>query len=101
MSLCTLCTKTGRTAGQCPLNRRWASAAVLAVSAIMAGCATPMAPPAPPSARLMAPPAPVAEPKSGSDLVVEHLKLRQQYYRETARLRSLQSYVRVVRGEKQ
>lgn len=100
MSLCTLCTRTGHTAGQCPLNRRWiAPLLATGMAVLVTACATPSTPPPSPSARLMAPPAEVAEIKPGDDLVVAHLKLRKQYYREAARLRSLQGYVRVSRGE--
>jgi hypothetical protein len=48
----------------------------------------------------MTPPEPAGQVKRGDDLIVEHLKLRRQYFRETARLRSLQGYVKTVRGEK-
>ena len=77
------------------------SIVLVAMAAAMGGCAKGMAPPSKilgPSPRLMAPPAPTPEIKAGSDLVVEHLKLRQQYNRETSRLRSLQGYVKTVRG---
>lgn len=73
----------------------------IATAATLAGCSQGMAPPSKmlaPSPRLMAPPAPTPEIKAGSDLVVEHLKLRKQYNQETSRLRSLQGYVKTVRG---
>ena len=74
--------------------------AALFVATIMGGCSQTVVPPAritPPSARLMVPPATVEEIKPGSDLVVEHLKLRRQYLKEVARLQSLQGYVRTMR----
>lgn len=75
--------------------------AVAALTAALAGCSQGMAPPSrvlAPSPRLMAPPAPAPEIKVGSDLVIEHLKLRKQYQTETSRLRSLQGYVMTARG---
>ena len=76
---------------------------VIIASVLAAGCSQSVPPPSritPPSARLMEPPAALAEVKPGSDLVVEHLKLRKQYLTETARLKSLQGYVRTTRGAK-
>lgn len=98
--MCTLCGSSRHTAPRCILNRKWMSPPVIAVMALLGGCATPTATVEPPSARLMTPPEPMAEVKPGSDLVVEHLKLRRQYARETSRLRSLQGYVRTARGER-
>lgn len=67
---------------------------------LLAGCASDVASPppskvTPPSARLMADPARLPALKAGDDLVVEDLKLRRQYLKETARLRSLQNYIRI------
>lgn len=69
-------------------------------AAALGGCTQGMAPPSKmlaPSPRLMAPPAAPPEIKVGSDLVIEHLKLRKQYHAETSRLRSLQGYVKTAR----
>lgn len=76
---------------------------VIIASVLVAGCSQSVPPTSqimPPSARLMEPPAALEEVKPGSDLVVEHLKLRKQYLNETARLKSLQGYVRTIRGAK-
>ena len=74
---------------------------IILASIVVAGCSQSTPPPSritPPSARLMEPPAKMDDVKPGSDLVVEHLKLRKQYLTETARLKSLQGYVRTTRG---
>jgi len=97
--MCTLCGSARHTAPRCILNRKWVTPPVMAMVSLLAGCATGLPPPAPPSARLMTPPEPAGQVKPGDDLVLAHLKLRQQYFRETARLRSLQGYVKTSRGE--
>ncbi len=75
--------------------------AIIVAALVVGGCAQSVPPPseiAPPSARLMTPPERLGEIKSGTDLVVEHLKLRRQYLKETERLKSLQGYVKTVRS---
>ena len=77
------------------------SIVLIATAATLAGCSQGMAPPSKmlaPSPRLMAPPAEAPEIKVGSDLVIEHLKLRKQYNSEVSRLRSLQGDVKTARG---
>jgi hypothetical protein len=99
--ICALCGSHRHTAPHCILNRKWVTPPAIALMALLGGCATPTATTEPPSARLMTPPDPLPEVKAGSDLVVDHLKLRKQYAREASRLRSLQGYVRTLRNETQ
>jgi len=98
--MCTLCGSGRHTAPRCILYRKLWAPLAMAMAALLTGCATTMPPVDPPCARLMTPPEPAGQVKRGDDLIVEHLKLRRQYFRETARLRSLQGYVKTVRGEK-
>jgi len=99
--ICSLCGKQTHWAYNCPLNKTLGGVVLTAIS--LAGCATTPVPPSElpaPPARLMASPAPLPRVVVGNDLVAEDLKLRSQYSRETSRLRSLQSYVRAMRGER-
>lgn len=105
MKRCTYCDQYGHTAGQCPRrgivawNLAWVAITLSTLGLI--GCSGQPVPPSQirqPSARLMAEPAPLPTVMAGDDLVYHYLALRRQYSRETARLKSLQGYVRLSRG---
>lgn len=71
---------------------------VVLCATMLCGCGSTISPAKlePPAAVLMKPPAKMAEPKAGDDLVQEHTKLRRGYITETGKLRRLQRYVRTV-----
>jgi hypothetical protein len=105
MKRCTYCDQYGHTAGSCPRRGAvgWhiASAAAIAATLLMLGCSGQPVPPSQirqPATRLMAAPEPLPTVMAGDDLVYHYLALRRQYSRETARLKSLQGYVRLSRG---
>ena len=100
--ICTSCTRWGHSANRCPLNRKlWTPiVTAMAVTVLLGGCsASGWQAPEPPSPRLMTAPEPPPMVKPGDDLVLAHLKLRKQYLKEAALRRSLQTYVRVSRGD--
>ncbi|HXF89535.1 MAG TPA: hypothetical protein VNK48_14360 [Xanthobacteraceae bacterium] len=103
--ICTYCGQMGHTAAHCPRRRGYAVAwSVLAImlGVLMAACASLPAKPSgirPPAARLMAPPKPLPTVKAGDDLVEKYIELAEDAAEDKARLKSLQGYVRTLRGK--
>lgn len=99
--ICTYCCRSGHSAGSCPLTRKsWAPIALAAMLAL-AGCGKNPLPPSEllaPSKRLMVPPTDPTPPKAGDDLVRTHLDTVNQCMADNGRFRSLQGYVKTVRG---
>lgn len=69
------------------------------VAIVLAGCSTVPVPPSklvPPSARLMAPPEPLADVQAADSLYQATAVCRAEYGRETGKLKGLQTYIKTV-----
>lgn len=72
---------------------------VAIVALMLSGCSSVPAPTSqlkPPSARLMAAPEPLADVSTGDDLYQDDARCSARYGAEAGKLRSLQSYVRII-----
>ena len=72
---------------------------VILVSACAPDVPVPVSKLAAPSARVMAKPEPLAELPEGASIYTDAAQCRSAYGRETAKLQSLQGYVRTIRRD--